>query len=305
MATSQTELFERVTQHIIRSIEAGAGAFQMPWHARSGTSSLPRNPVGHYAYHGINTLCLWARQQAEGYSSGEWASYRQWQSAGAQVRKGETGTLTLLFKPIELRAQEGESVSTDKGESGCRRPFIARAGVVFNADQVDGYSAERPVDEGRVHVPHEDAEALIRASGACIRLGGDQACYLPRLDEIRLPLPSAFVSQDAYYGVAFHELTHWTGHVDRCARDLSGRFGSEAYAMEELVAELGAAFLCAEVGVSAEPRIDHAQYLTSWLRVFKSDPKALITASGKASQAARFLTDRAQGTHTSSLRVVV
>lgn len=287
----QSDLYQRITQQIVEAIKAGAGTYRMPWHSKSGMHSMPCNPIGHYKYHGINTLNLWSRQQAEGFASAEWASYRQWLSVGAQVRKGEKGATTVLFKPIDVTAGDSDGQDADSTPSP-GRPFVAKAGTVFNATQVDGYVRPEATASPH-HEPHAESEALIAASGATIVFGGNSACYLPVKDEIRLPQPTAFISPDAYYGVAFHELTHWTGHEGRCARDLAGRFGSSAYAMEELIAELGAAFLSAEAGISPEPRVDHAQYISTWLKVLQGDPKAIFTASGKASRAAQFLCSKA------------
>jgi antirestriction protein ArdC len=138
-------------------------------------------------------------------------------------------------------------------------------------------------------------DAFVAATGATIRHGGNMACFIPKLDEIRMPERNAFTGSltssatEAYYATLLHELTHWTAPANRCGRDLSGRFGSESYAMEELVAELGAAFLCGELGIAVEPRADHAQYLAHWLQVLKADKRAIFTAASKAAEAAAFL----------------
>ncbi len=181
----------------------------------------------------------------------------------------------------DAEAQDGSTGSAP------RRPFILNTATVFNGDQVDGFPGE--VAQIPLNHRHDQAESIIAQSGARILWGGDTACYLPGRDEIHLPPPANFVSAEAYYSVAFHELTHWTGHADRCARDLTGRFGSSAYAMEELIAELGAAFMAAEVVISQEPRIDHAQYIGCWLDVLQQDARAIFTAASKASDACRFL----------------
>jgi antirestriction protein ArdC len=141
-------------------------------------------------------------------------------------------------------------------------------------------------------------DAFIAATGAVIRHGGGRACYIPATDEIRMPERAAFTgsatssAEESYYATLLHELTHWTGPVHRCGRDLSGRFGSDAYAMEELIAELGSAFLCGELGIAAVPRSDHAQYLAHWLAVLKADKRAIFTAASKASEAIGFLVNR-------------
>ena len=286
-ATPREDLHQRITNQIVAAIEAGAGDYQMPWNPKLCTGpaiGLPHNPVGHYAYHGINILALWASQQHSAYATAEWATFRQWQAAGAQVRKGEKGTLTVFFKASDSSPQSAES-----NEQEPRRHFIAKAAYVFNVAQVDGFIPS-PSPELTSIERHAAAETFIKASKASIHHDSRQACYIPSKDEIHLPPDGAFKDAQSYYSVALHELVHWSGHASRCGRDLHNRFGTQAYAAEELIAELGAAFLCAELGISPEPRIDHARYIESWLRILKDDKRAIFTAAAKANQAASFLT---------------
>lgn len=285
-STSKEDLHQRITNQIVAAIEAGAGDYQMPWNPKlciGPTIGLPHNPVGHYAYHGINILALWSSQQHRAYASAEWATFRQWQSAGAHVRKGEKGTLTVFFKATESSPQSAES-----NEQEPRRHFIAKAAYVFNAAQVDGFTPSAPPELTPIE-RHAAAETLIKASRASIYYDSRQACYIPSKDEIHLPPDGAFKDAQGYYSVALHELMHWSGHASRCNRELRNRFGTEAYAAEELIAELGAAFLCAELGISPEPRIDHARYIESWLRILKGDKRAIFTAAAKANQAVLYL----------------
>lgn len=283
------DLHRRITEQIASAIAAGAGEYRMPWHSSTnGTICTPHNPVGKYRYNGINVLTLWCAQQSQGFRSSQWASYQQWLSAGRQVRRGEIGTPTVTYKKLTPFSEaDGGKMSEDSREDARRRLVLVHSGTVFNAGQVDGgLLLEDRVAEPE---PFPFAAALIARSGAVIRPNRAHACYMPSRDEIHLPPRADFVSEHAYYGVVFHELTHWTGHPRRCARDLTGRFGSDSYAVEELIAELGSAFLSAEVGLSAAPRVDHAQYIDSWLRVLKSDSKAIFLAAGKATEAATFL----------------
>ncbi len=281
------DLHQRITNQIIAAIEAGAGVYQMPWNPKlcsGATIGIPNNPVGRYGYRGINILSLWASQQESGYATPEWATFKQWQAAGAQVRKGEKGTLTAFFKATD-------AASSSPGESDDQQPrrhFIAKAAYVFNVAQVDGYEPPEaptltPIDR------HATADAFIQSSAAIIQHDSHHACYIPSRDEIHLPPEGAFFDAQGYYGTVLHELVHWTGHADRCARDLRNRFGTEAYAAEELVAELGAAFICAQLDITPEPRIDHARYIESWLKVLKNDKRAIFTAAAKANQAADYL----------------
>ena len=287
---SHTDIYEITTRKIIAAIEDGAGKYQMPWnpHQCGGSDlTMPYNSIGGYAYRGINVVSLWIGQEAEKFPTAEWATYRQWLSVGAQVRKGEKSTTTVFFKPVD--ADEGQGTQTEDADNDTPRlRFIARAGHVFNAAQVDGY-APKPIPEILDAERHATADLLIRDSGASIVHGGPKACYVPSRDQIHLPPPGSFRDVEAYYCVAFHELTHWTGHKSRCDRDHRNRFGSEAYAMEELIAELGSAFLCARLGITPEPRQDHAQYIESWLKALRNDKRAIFMAASRASQATEFL----------------
>jgi antirestriction protein ArdC len=280
-----TELFERVTRQIATAIEQGAGEYQMPWHRWGEALSSPMNAATGKAYRGINTLMLWASAEAEGYSSGQWATYRQWAAAGAQVRKGQKSTAVLFWKTA-TGATETQTDDEDPGSSAPK--FLARVYSVFNADQVD-----RPAHAEAKALPMEQrmlfAESFFDAIQADVRHGGDRACYVPGCDEIWMPRFGQFRDAQSYYSVLAHETVHWTGAKRRLKRDLSGRFGSHAYAAEELVAELGAAFVAAHLKLAVEPRRDHAAYLSSWLRLLRDDRRALLTAASKAQQAVDYL----------------
>jgi antirestriction protein ArdC len=238
---------------------------------------------------------LWAASQAKGYESGEWGTYQQWQDRGAQVRKGEKATLVVFWK-FANDSREAQSDS-DAPASGSRLLFT-KGYSVFNAAQVDGYTpkadAERPMPE-RIEL----AEAFFRSVAADVRHAGNQAFYSPSGDYVQMPPFAAFRDAVSYYSTLAHEHTHWTANAARCNRELGKRFGDNAYAAEELIAELGAAFACAHLGLSTEPREDHAQYLQSWLRVLKADKRAIFTAASKAQQAADWLAQKAGALATS------
>lgn len=279
----RTDLYHTITQTILGAIDPGGavGDYRMPWHRSSGS---PRNAISGRRYRGINTLLLWAAASRAGHPIGEWATYRQWAAAGAQVRSGERATVVLLWKTIDATACDDDSICADKLG---RQRLLARAFYVFNVAQVDGYATDRselPLSE-RI----DDAEAFFRRLPAQVSHGGDDAFYDVASDHVCMPSFSAFVSAEAYYSVYAHELTHWTGNKARLDRDLSGRFGSAAYAMEELVAELGAAFAVGHLGLASKPRQDHAVYIASWLGVLRDDPGAVITAASRAQAAADYL----------------
>ena len=290
-ATEKRDVYARVTAQIIEAIEQGVGNWRMPWHTSGRFVFSPINVVSKKSYRGINTVCLWAAAQSKGYESGEWATYQQWQDKGAQVRKGEKSTLVVFWKFANDR---GESQSDSDTPASGSRLLFTRGYSVFNAAQVDGYTpkidGERPMLE-RI----EQADAFFAAVGSDLRHGGNQAFYSPSGDYVQMPPFAAFLENVSYYSVLAHEHTHWTANAARCNRELGKRFGDNAYAAEELVAELGAAFTCAHLGLSTEPREDHAQYLQSWLRVLKADKRAIFTAASKAQQATDWMIQRAGG----------
>lgn len=279
------DIHQHITDQIIAAIEGGVGEFQLPWHRASGAIFRPTNIASKKTYRGVNVLALWAASESKHYTSGIWGTYRQWAEIGAQVRKGEKSTYIVFYK---------ELANTSDDEDTTR--LIARATPVFSAEQVDGYAPE-PVEAATPIDPIESADAFVAATGANIQHGGDRAYYRPSTDSIQLPNRHVFTGSatispaESYYATLLHELTHWTSHPSRCGRELSKRFGDDAYAMEELIAELGAAFLCNGLGITAELRADHAQYLAGWLKVLKNDKRAIFTAASKASAAAQFLSD--------------
>lgn len=288
MNTTRFDIHQTITDQIIAAIEAGAGEFKLPWH-RAGADLLhPRNVSSKIAYRGVNILTLWLMAEGKGYSSGLWGTYKQWTSLGATIRKGEKAAHIVFYKQVTADSDD----TVDK-----KTRLVARATPVFAAEQVTGYDIKTPAPTGSSGFKHfEEAEAFIQKTGAEIIYGGDQAYYQPSTDSIHIPHRESFITTDTssseenFYSVLFHEITHFAGTPERCNRDLTGRFGSEAYAMEELVAELGAAFLCGHFNISSSPRQDHAQYLTHWLSIMKSDKRAIFTAASKASQTVDFLT---------------
>jgi antirestriction protein ArdC len=287
--TEKVDVYTRVTSQIITAIEKGVGNWRMPWHTSGRFASSPINAASRKPYRGINTVCLWAAAEAKGYDAGEWATYAQWQERGAQVRKGEKATTVVFWKFANGKAEDQDG-DNDLPVSGSRLLFT-RGYAVFNAAQVDGYTPraepERSLPERIAH-----AEAWFETIGADVRHGGNRAYYSTD-DHLQMPPFAAFDENVAYYSTLAHEHVHWTAKAGRCDRQLGKRFGDSAYAAEELIAELGAAFVCAHLGLSTEPREDHAQYIQSWLSVLRADKRAIFTAASKAQQAADYLIKRA------------
>jgi antirestriction protein ArdC len=284
------DIHQHITDQIVAAIERGAGEFRLPWHRAGGNIMRPVNVASKKAYRGVNILALWATAEEKGYTSGTWGTYRQWAEIGAQVRKGEKAAFIVFYKELEFASE------AEEGDAETNTRLFARATPVFAAEQVDGYQAPAiDAPPATSITPIDQAEAFVAATGAAISHGGSRAFYRPSTDSIQLPPREAFIGTatsspaESFYSTLCHELTHWTSAASRCNRQLGKRFGDQAYAMEELVAELGAAFLCADLGICDVPREDHAQYLATWLSVLKADKKAIFTAASKASEAAGFL----------------
>ena len=280
-----------VTSSLIASIEGNPGDWTMPWRRSGQSLKLPLNAASKRPYRGINTVVLWVTAQESGYASRHWATYKQWSELGAQVRKGETGTPIVFYKSFQA-----EPDPDDPGDDGTRR--TARSFTVFNASQVDGFDDP---DAGEHALPADEperieaAERFIAATRADIRYGGDRAFYRPSTDHIQMPPLSSFTGTDtmpadeAFAATKLHEILHWSGAAHRLNREFGKRFGDEAYAFEELVAEIGTCMLMAELSITPNIRPDHAQYLAHWLGILKQDKRAIFTAAARAQEAVEFL----------------
>jgi antirestriction protein ArdC len=281
-ASDRASVYERITAEIIAAIERGAGAWRMPWHHDGAATHRPVNTVTAKPYRGMNILALWAAAERSRYPSGIWGTYRQWAELGAQVRKGERATLGVVWKTIDT----GES--GDEAESETKARMFARGFYLFNVAQVDGYAPpETPILPESAGIAH--AEAFVAKFGIRIERGGDKAYYRPSTDTVHMPPFERFIDAESELSTRLHECAHATAAAHRLDRDLSGRFGSEAYAMEECVADLAASFVLADLGIAHHPRPDHAAYLASWLTVLKHDPRAIFTAASKAQAVADWM----------------
>jgi len=262
-----------VTDTIIRMLEQGVTGEGSLWDG-AGSGGLPTNFKTGATYSGINIPLLWMAARERNLSRNEWLTFNQAKALGASVRKGAKGVMGVFFSRVPKK-DEGED-----GENGSTFSML-KAFWLFNVLDIDGLALPTAVERSAFE-RMEDAENLLTASGASIQWGGTQACYIPSLDEIRMPERERFGRPVNAYAVALHELSHWTGHPSRLNRDFSGRFGSEAYAFEELVAELGSAFLVARLGLTGARMENHASYVQSWLKILKNDKTAIFTASKHA-----------------------
>jgi antirestriction protein ArdC len=272
---SQT-IYSEITQSIIEQLETGAAPWIKPWKA---DSSADKNLVSQKPYQGINRLLLGMSSMVKGYSVPVWASYKQWEAIGANVKKGEKGTKIVFYSPVSKE---------NKQTGDLEKYAVLKTYFVFNAAQVEGIDIVPAETVTAEFTAVELAEQRIIKTGAAISHGGDAAFYMPSADRIQLPNKSAFDSEANYYATAFHELAHWTGSKNRLDRDLDkGRFGNPAYAFEELVAEMSAAFLCSDYGIQGELR--HAGYIGHWLKALREDSKAVFKAAALAQKAADYI----------------
>jgi antirestriction protein ArdC len=281
---ARTDVYTRITAEIIAAIEQGAGEWRAPWFHNGTNVARPTNVASGKRYRGINTVALWLAAMAGGYDDGLWGTYRQWQAAGAQVRKGERATTVVLWKQI---ASSEPADDDDGDDTSCRRMF-ARAFSVFNVAQVDGYERQ-PMDVLPESERLAHAEVFIANLEIKTVFGGSEAYYLPSSDTVFMPDFASFRDAASFYGVWLHENGHASGAKHRLDRDLSGRFGSAAYAAEECCVEILSGLVLADLGIAHHPRADHAAYIASWIEVLKDDPRAIFTAASKAQQAADWM----------------
>ena len=286
-----------ITDAIIARLEAGVSPWRRTWATTRGHSGRPMRACGQ-PYRGINALWLWVVADSNGYISPTWMTYRQASELGGQVRKGERSTVAVFYKTYVARDTAAGPNMNDGDDDRTRR--VMKSYNVFNVAQIDGlperFAPPAPV-VAEPGSPQDDAhraeiDAFITGSGASIIYGGNEACYSPRLDTIHLPQPAAFDTYADFGAVAAHELTHWTGHQSRLNRDLANRFGSDAYAAEELIAQLGSALIGADLGLPVTQLDNHASYINHWLRILRADERALMTAAARAEEAAAYLLTR-------------
>jgi len=264
-------VYQEVTDSIIKQLENGAMPWIKPW---ATDSTADKNFLSQAPYKGINRLMLGLSSMVQGFGCPVWASFKQWQTVGATVRKGEKGTKIVFYSPVTK-----ENKATGDSESY----NLLKTYYVFNASQVDGVTIQAPTVPDKPFNAIEAAELRIKLTGAVITHGGDSAFYAPSVDKINVPHKASFIGEASYYATVFHELTHWTGAEIRCNRNLKGRYGNPLYAFEELVAEMGAAFLCQDYRIQGELR--HAGYIQSWLKVLKEDSRAIFKAAALAQKA--------------------
>ena len=284
----KTDLYQSVTDRIVSSLEQGVRPWMKPWNAEHAAGRITRPlRANGIAYQGINVLVLWSEAITKGYSAPIWMTFRQALELNAHVRKGERGSTVVYASTI---TRNGRDEAGEESEQSI--PFL-KSYTVFNVEQIEDLPPQyHAVAEPRLDPVQriERADAFFAATRASIKHGGNRAYYNIGSDFVQMPAFEAFRDAESYYATLAHECTHWTRHDSRLAREYGRKhWGDAGYAMEELVAELGSAFLCADLDLTPEIREDHAAYIASWLEVLKNDKRAIFSAAAHAQRAADFL----------------
>ncbi|AXU97803.1 DNA primase [Erwinia persicina] len=278
---TETDIYQTVTDSIIAALEADVKPWACPWQRTPGMSGLPSNYATGAAYSGMNIMLLWCSASEQGFSDSRWMTYKQAKAEGGQVRKGEHGTTAIFYTTLEKENDDGKTDYI---------PML-KTFTVFNVEQIDGLPlSDEAVFPAETFEPLPQAEALFRNSGAIIIEKGQNAFFAPSTDEIHLPDRRLFSDSANFYATGLHELVHWSGARSRLNREMKGKFGSEGYAFEELIAELGSAFLTADLGITGE--VQHESYIASWLKALKNDKRYIFKAASAASKAHRYLMDK-------------
>ncbi|RJL69560.1 ArdC family protein [Dickeya dianthicola] len=278
---TKTDIYQTVTDSIIAALETGVKPWACPWQPTPGMSGLPSNYATGMGYSGINIMLLWCSASEQGFGDSRWMTYKQAKAVGGQVREGEHGTTAIFYTMLERENDEGETDYI---------PML-KTFTVFNVEQIDGLPlSDEAVFPAETFEPLPQAEALFRNSSATIIEKGQNAFFAPSTDEIHLPERRLFSDAANFYATGLHELVHWSGAKTRLNREMKGKFGSDGYAFEELIAELGSAFLMADLGIVGE--VKHESYIASWLKALKNDKRYIFKATSAASKAHRYLMDK-------------
>lgn len=274
---STLDFHQKITNQIIESLEAGVKPWECPWDDTTA-NTIPFNGSTGKSYNGMNIMLLWMTAFERKFSSPIWLTFKQAKAMNGQVRKGEKGTQIFFYSMVEKKGGSPDDKET--------YPML-KTYTVFNADQVDNLNAEDIVQPG---TNSTDVDLFLQSTGADIVVNGLRAFYRSSTDQIVLPFRKRFNDDANFYATALHELTHWTGHKSRCDRKLGNVFGSKDYAQEELVAELGSAFLMAELGISGE--VQHESYIASWLKALKDDKRYIFKAASMANKAYSYIMEQ-------------
>lgn len=305
--TKKSEFYQQVTKQFIDALKNGAPPWIRPWKLNTTVPERPVNAVTGRKYSGINICLLWSAATCNGYNSDRWLTFNQASKLGARVRKGQKGTTAILYRRIQVpsRDENGELVIDIEGNPIKQIIRLMRGFTLFNIEQCDGLPVEIYSKSDCRTIPsnwdsHDAAEELLKKTGVTIIHDGNSAVYVPEEDRIFMPPRQTFDSPAGYYSTVLHELTHWTGHTERLNRigiSQVHRQESPEYAFEELIAEIGSAYICADLRIPGE--LHHEGYVLSWIKLLENDPKAIFNASAKAAEAFSYIFET--GNHNSAI----
>ena len=276
------DIYQEVTNKIISDLEKGTPVWEKPW--ERGFAGFPVNVSSKSPYSGINTIILWNRQGDIGADSSQWLTFRQAQTLGGHIKKGEKAIRIIFYKQITVEDEE----TGEEEEIPVIKPH-----PIFNLSQCKGLDHLLKTQDKKEQTFQDEttAEKLIKSSQAKIKFANfSKAFYTPLEDKISMPRKSQFKTKEGFYSTLFHELSHWTGHPSRLNRKINNKFGTKAYAFEELVAEISASFLCCHFGFRYSTQ--HSAYVKSWVRLLKEDKKAIFKASSLAQKATKFILNK-------------
>ena len=282
---TRKEIIDKVAKKFIEALKTQKGDWKKSKIWKSLESGLPINAKSRNSYNGFNIINLLLDREIHDYDNNEWGTFKMWNDMGYRLKKNEKCSYVFFNKPFEV---EDPTKLDEFGNPKKKKIFYLKPYAVFNANQVEGYEVKK------VQAPNKakalkNVDKYVENTGADISYGGDRAYYSPSFDKIQMPSKESFLGTEEYYGVLLHELVHWTGHENRCKRDFSGFFGTEAYAIEELVAETGSAILSSILGISQTVREDHLKYVNSWIKNLENKPEQVIKAINKSTKAIEHL----------------
>lgn len=278
------DIYTEVTNRIIKALESGLAPWVMPWNPET-PYSMPKNACTNTPYRGVNVLLLWGTAMEKGYNQQQWMTFNQAKTLGANVKKGEKSTEIIFYRTLTV-TEKVTSIFTGKEEEIEVDVPMIKTFHVFNVEQIENLPERAIVAPISTIERQQRVEDVIDATRAEIRFGGSRAFYRPSEDQVYMPHVESFRSMEDYYSTILHELSHWTGHQNRLHRNFS-RFDQESYAMEELVAEMSSAFLCASLGI--EGKLQHENYIASWIKVLREHKRAIFTAAARAADASDYI----------------
>ena len=282
---TRKEIINKVADKFIEALKTQKGDWKKSKIWKSLESGLPINANTRKSYNGFNIINLLLDREIHNYDNNEWGTFKMWNDMGYRLKKNEKCSYVFSNKPFEV---EDPTKLDEFGNPKKKKIFYLKPYAVFNANQVEGYEVKKAQAPNKAKAL-KNVDKYVENTGAEISHGGDRAYYSPNFDRIQMPSKESFLGTEEYYGTLLHELVHWTGHENRCKRDFSGFFGSEAYAIEELVAETGSAILCSILGISQTVREDHLKYVNSWIKNLENKPEQVIKAINKSTKAIEHL----------------